>query len=121
MKLRIRGNTVRARLSQSEVMAFAEIGSIEEPTDFGNGQQLVFALSATDAQAPDATFIDGRIEISIPAETVTSWANSDQVEIAGETKTIKLLVEKDFKCLTPRPGDEDYDTFPHPRESASSC
>jgi hypothetical protein len=121
MKLRIRGNTVRARLSQSEVAAFAENGSIEDTTDFGNGQRLVFALSARDVSAPDATFIHGRIEITIPAKTMKDWANSDQIEIAGETETIKLLIEKDFKCLTPREGDEDHDTFPHPRENDLTC
>ena len=121
MKLRIRGNTVRARLSQSEVAAFAENGFIEEITDFGNGQILVCALTSVDAIEPRASFVNGTIEISIPTETVETWAATDQVEIAGETETIKLLIEKDFKCLTPREGDEDHDTFPHPREAESSC
>ena len=27
---------------------------------------------------------------------------------------LTLLVEKDFKCVVPRPGEAEYDGFPHP-------
>ncbi len=121
MKLRIRGNTVRVRLTQSEVAALAENGFVEDITDFGNGQILVCSLLLDDSVRLNASFINGSIEITIPATTVSAWAATDEVEIVGETDTLKLSIEKDFKCLTPRPGDDDHDTFPHPRESESNC
>jgi hypothetical protein len=120
MKLRIRGNTVRVRLTKSEVAAFAAHGFIEEITDFGHGQILVCALTAAEIGKPTATFINGTIEIKIPVDDVRRWTDSDEVSIGGTTDTLVLLVEKDFKCLTPRDGDDDADTFPHPR-SADDC
>jgi len=121
MKLRMRGNTVRVRLTRSEVAAFGDHGFLEEITDFGNGQILVLRLASAPDISVGATFIDGRIEITLPEPDVRSWAASDQVAIKGGTQTIELLVEKDFTCLTPRDGDEDHDTFPHPREPDRSC
>ena len=49
------------------------------------------------------------------------WVESDQVGLEGEqslgsANVLKILVEKDFTCLTKRKGDEDLDTFPHPQE-----
>ncbi len=117
MKLRIRGNTIRVRLTQSEVAAFADHGFIEEITDFGHGQILVCALTASEHTNPRATFVNGTIEISLPDDSVAEWAASDSVSIEGATETLSILVEKDFKCLTPRDVDEDADTFPHPRSS----
>ena len=44
MKLRIRGNSARLRLTKTEVKHLAEKGLVEEKTDFGNGQTLVYAI-----------------------------------------------------------------------------
>ncbi len=121
MKLRIRGDTVRVRLTQSEVAAFAEHGFLEEITDFGNGQILVLRLASDPENSVGATFINGKIEITLPESEVSDWANSDAVSIKVGTQTIDLLVEKDFTCLTPRAGNEDHDTFPHPRGHDHSC
>ncbi len=121
MKLRIRGNTIRVRLTQSEVASLGERGSLEEITDFGNEQRLVVRLSSGPQTSPGATFIDGTIEISLPFDQVDTWATSDDVSIEGSTPTLRILVEKDFTCLNPRAGDEDTDTFPHPRERDHSC
>ena len=121
MKLRIRGNTVRVRLTQTEVSALADHGYLEEITDFGHGQILVLSLIAPEASRPQATFVNGTIEIALPSDDVRDWADSDRVEIAGESETLRILIEKDFKCLTPRDGDEDADTFPHPRERDAAC
>lgn len=121
MKLRIRGNTVRVRLTQSEVAAFAEHRFIEEITDFGNDQTLILRLASDPERPVGATFINGKIEITLPESEVKIWADSDAVSIEGATPTIGLLIEKDFTCLTPRTGDEDADTFPHPRGHDHSC
>ncbi len=57
----------------------------------------------------------------LPESDVMQWASTEQVSItADETlddgKLLKILVEKDFTCLTPRDGEDDSDTFPHPLE-----
>ena len=45
MKIRIKGNSVRVRLTRSEVDHFAETGYLEESTEFGNSHFL-YALQS---------------------------------------------------------------------------
>jgi hypothetical protein len=44
------------------------------------------------------------------------WTESDEVGIEASTGTLKLLIEKDFRCLhrEPEPGE---DSFPNPLAS----
>jgi hypothetical protein len=122
MKLRIRENSVRLRLTKTEVAEFAATGLIENQTDFGNGQIFIYALSSSDSvQHLAATFADGRIEIMVPNAAAECWANSEEVGISGETESLKIQIEKDFACLSVREGEDESDAFPHPREKEMSC
>jgi hypothetical protein len=115
MKLRIRGNSVRLRLTRTEVAALAATGIVEESTEFLGSETFVYAVSASESADVSANFVDGRINVAIPADKVAAWASGDEVGIAAECGLLKVLVEKDFNCLTPRDADEDADTFPHPK------
>lgn len=122
MKLRIRGNSIRLRLTQSEVEAINKIGLVEEKTEFPNGQNFVYSLSvAVNLKEISADFSNGKMQILLPKEIAENWANSEEVGVSGEIDSIKIMLEKDFKCLTPRAGDEDTDTFPHPKEGTHDC
>ena len=120
MKLRILGHSVRIRIQQLELETLYQTGSITSKTTFGpeEGQTLVYSLVSTqESEEVDARFKDGKIEVSIPHSIVHKLVHTDQVGIASEkaideTKRLSILVEKDFKCLTPR--QEDADAFPHP-------
>jgi hypothetical protein len=35
----------------------------------------------------------------------------------GDGKTLRILVEKDFACLTKPPHEDDADAFPNPNKS----
>jgi hypothetical protein len=122
MKLRIRGNSIRLRLTQSEVETIKNKGFIEEKTEFPNGQNFVYLLlvSAT-SDSISANFSENKMSIFLPKSVAENWATSAEVGISAEIESLKILVEKDFKCLTPRTGDEDADTFPHPKEKEISC
>lgn len=116
------GNSIRLRLSQSEVTNLAEKGLVEEKTDFPNGQNFTYALSAmTETDNLLAEFLNGKIEIKIPKEIAENWANSNEVGIYGTHENIQIAVEKDFKCLTIREGEDESDSFPHPREKEINC
>lgn len=118
MKLRIRGNSIRLRLTQNEVDTINKIGLVEEKTHFPNGQIFTYSLSvAENLNEVSAEFSDGKLQISLPKEIAENWANSSDVGISSEIESLKIIVEKDFKCLTPRAGDDDADTFPHPKEN----
>jgi hypothetical protein len=126
MKLRIRGNSIRFRLGQSEVCRLATEGMIEELTDFGphSGQRLGYALHAT-FQDPDirARFVEGRVVVSIPALAIHKWARTDQVGISAiqpidDEHNLKILIEKDFECVdrsSDASAESQEDAFPNPQ------
>ncbi|MCF8244294.1 MAG: hypothetical protein K9J37_05770 [Saprospiraceae bacterium] len=126
MKIRIQGNSIRLRLSQPEVAAFIETGSVSESTHFGGqpGAMLTYALERSDQPELTATFSGNKICVLVPAELGVIWANSEQ-EVSIEHVVIppsgvgglRILVEKDFKCLTDRPGVDESDNFPNPSHS----
>lgn len=122
MKLRIKGNSIRLRLGQSEVLRLARDGSIEESTAFGPFKQQAFtyALSVSPSERPiDASFVNGRIEIRVPRSVVDQWAATDQVVIeavqrAGVGGELRILIEKDFACIDGASTESQADSFPHP-------
>ena len=126
MKLRIRGNTVRLRLSRGEIDALARDGHVEDAVEFGPsaGERLVYRIEAKgEASHPTATFAHGGIVITLPATVAVEWARSDRVGVEGEQpvgdgKSLRILVEKDFACLQPRAGEDDTDAFANPSGSA---
>ena len=106
MKLRIRGDSLRLRLTKPEVARLAEVGLVEEVTSFP-GAKLAYAV-AFGGDVVAASFADGRILVQIPAERGRTWCRSDEVGIADETTTPHVLIEKDWACVKPR-SDEDPD------------
>ncbi|MCG3198194.1 MAG: hypothetical protein HUU16_08410 [Candidatus Omnitrophica bacterium] len=129
MKLRIQRNSLRLRLTQSEVAGLAERGRIAESIRFGPGEgtELRYELVASEA-APSltASFLGGVVAVTIPAGRVRDWAGSEEVSLdaqipLGSEESLKILVEKDFKCLAPRPGEDESDAFPHPKEGCGDC
>lgn len=120
MKLRVRGNSIRLRLTQSEIVRFGETGLVEEIIEFGGESKLIYALeSSAQAKSVEAGFSENRVVVIIPQSKAENWTNSNKVGIKaeqsiGDNKILRLLIEKDFACLEPREGEEDADTFPHP-------
>ncbi|MEL7296282.1 MAG: hypothetical protein AAGJ86_01405 [Pseudomonadota bacterium] len=117
MKARLLGDSLRLRLSQSEVVEVAEGGSVANRTRFPGGSSLQFVLRQHAAPQWQARISDNAVLIDAPAPTVMQWAKGDDVSIDASLSiaadaTLTILVEKDFACLTSRPGDEDC--FPHP-------
>lgn len=126
MKIRIQGNSIRLRLSQSEVATFSETGSVSDSIGFGGsaGAVLTYALETTSAPEMSATFEGGSIKVFVPSDLAHNWATMEQ-EIGIEhlqrfpsnEGALRILVEKDFKCLADRPGEDESDNFPNPNLS----
>lgn len=125
MKLRILDNSLRLRLSQSEVATLLEQGLLRANVRFAAESRLQYVLESSPASvAPTAQFADAVLRVILPESMVSEWARSDQVSIEseqslGNSDVLKLLIEKDFKCLTPR--EDDTDMFPHPEGGNRSC
>lgn len=124
MKLRLRHNSIRLRLTQKEVAEFSETGSVEDRIDFGANISFRYRLESDhDADAINASFRDGCITVTIPEDEGITWAGSEQVGLestqSDDVGGLSVLIEKDFACLEPRSGGEDDDTFPNPLKCGS--
>jgi hypothetical protein len=120
MKLRIQGDSLRLRLTRSEVAELHEGSAVEETAHFGGGPGLTYRiLKCAGVAGIRSELADGTITVHIPASAVDAWATSDEVGIAARDGVLRILIEKDFRCLT-RPREEDEpDAYPHPAEQLS--
>ncbi len=126
MKLRIRDNSIRLRLSQSEVTDFDSFGKVASKIHFGAGGALTYLIEKSKSEQIEAAFLGDTIKLTVPTQMATDWAASDQISL--ETKipvangnSLKVLIEKDFKCLAVRPDEDETDMFPHPKEGQLDC
>jgi hypothetical protein len=121
MKLRIRENTLRFRLGRSEVETFDQTGAIGDNVRFGLGKNdFGYFLEKTPDSNFSASFADGIITVCVPASDAHSWANSDEVSLAGtflgdEQTVLRILIEKDFVCLNAHNDEDQSDRYPHPK------
>ena len=123
MKLRLRENSIRLRLLQSEVAQLREIGNVSERIVFGvnPAENLVYSLRVSkDSRKIFAQMINNQIEIFLPLYMAEIWADTNEVGLYGEQEigdstSLKIIIEKDFVCVE-RPADADNrDAFPHPK------
>ena len=116
MKLRLQGNSVRLRLTRSEVERPRETGLVEESIEFGSGESLVYRLQSGREPGPvEATFRQGVITVTVSQEAAQAWAGSDEVGLYAQSRALSISIEKDFRCLTRPLGDErEGDAYPHP-------
>lgn len=127
MKIRIKDNTLRLRLMQGEVQQLRHQGEVSAQTTFAERQLFSYHLRTDDTlAAPEAHLQGSRITVSLPTAQAHRWADTDQVGIShlqpnGTPEGLRLLIEKDFKCLTDRPHEDETDAFPHPSPDAPIC
>ena len=119
MKLRIKGSSLRLRLTQGEVSQLEADGEVAEQVHFGGGAQLTYRLRMTTSnQAISADYSGNVIDIRIPREPALTWARTNQVTLShAEAVTggeLRIVIEKDWNCLAPRADEDESDNFPHP-------
>lgn len=115
MKLRLQGNSVRLRLTRSEVERLREVGLVEESVDFGGGEVLAYRLQSRPEQGPlEAAFGQGVMKVSVSKEAAQAWAGSDEVGLYAQSGPLAISIEKDFRCLTRRLDEQEPDAYPHP-------
>lgn len=125
MKLRIRDNSIRLRLTRPEVDTIGTDGLVGGKVSFPGGAQFIYCLESSPACVdPTAQFANGELSVRLPESAVQYWTTSDDVSIrAAQTLddggTLVILIEKDFACLAPREGEDESDMFPHPEEGTA--
>src|SRR5579863_5751086 len=124
MKLRIKGNSLRLRVSPSEVAHLLEAGRIEETIHFGfdESAKLVYALElGRDSGDMTVRYAPSEITILISPPDAQRWAAGQDIGLYGAAETrqgiLHFAVEKDFACLD-KSDEENTDTFPNPRQGA---
>jgi len=111
MKLRIKGSSIRYRLTQTDVELVKE-GYLEDQINFA-GTPLVYALQLTEGQELTCSYIDNKITLNVPRTAIESLANTDVVGYDNQDGGVYLLIEKDFTCLDEVDEDQS-DNYPNP-------
>ena len=112
MKLRVKGNSIRYRLSKSDVSRFLENGQISEEVNFGNSS-LFYELTITHNDQLYATFTNQTITVFMPLQMASGWDKTEQVGFSGSFNNLNILIEKDFQCID---NNLEYqsDNYPNP-------
>jgi hypothetical protein len=111
MKVRIKGNSLRYRLSMSDVAKFGRDGYIEEVVDFGRSQ-LTYALQKGPTQNLEAEFMNNKSVVFMPYNWAGEWIESDRVGFEQKGQ-LYLLIEKDFQCID-NVAEDQSDNYPNP-------
>ena len=127
MKIRIKDNSIRLRLTRGEVDTIRDTGEVIASTGFPGGRKFNYALESSPASvSPAAYYSDNEIRVRLPETVVLAWTSTEQVSITGEQilddgEELSILVEKDFACLAPRPGEDESDMFANPDADSAEC
>lgn len=125
MKLRIQANSIRFRLTQSEVHRISDGGRVEQITAISPLAKFCSRVeSSPHVQSPVAIFEDQCLTLQLPSLEARLWAESEQIGIEaeqpiGDGTFLRLLIEKDFECLHPS-GEETRGAFPNPKRAAEN-
>ncbi|MFI5151241.1 MAG: DUF7009 family protein [Bacteroidia bacterium] len=119
MKLRIKGNALRLRITQSELDTFAQKGKLEECIEFGENTLRYRLLADTNRVTLSADFASCCITVYVPESIKEEWVTTDRTGFSSRIATSKgkelfLLIEKDFVCLDNTLEDQS-DNFPNPK------
>jgi hypothetical protein len=120
MKIRIQGNSIRYRLKEPEVADFKKYGRVTETIQLGEEEteQLRFVLLRSSVNMVTVQQADKTTTILVPEQMAQRWTDSDLVGFdaiieIGKGKGLKVLVEKDFKCLDGSEED-NIGAYPNP-------
>jgi hypothetical protein len=127
MKLRILDNSIRLRLSQAEVAQLGDAQEVLAMIQFPAGNALHYRIRpSTSAEKINLSYDQDGITVVIPTTQVKEWANSEVVGISATTPldnndSVRILIEKDFQCLTTRAHEDESGLFPHPKDGEVAC
>jgi hypothetical protein len=118
MKIRIKGNSVRYRLTKTEVETFCKTGYVEENTQFPDSK-FTYAVKAKEGiEHLEAAFTEGSITLFVPKKESSNWVHSNRVGFqhnlfSDDDRALSLLLEKDFTCMDNTIEDQS-DNYPNP-------
>ena len=120
MKLRLRGDSLRFRLSKTEVTSLRDQGWWQTSSCLGpeGGPRFIYRVEAAEVEKPAVRFTAGFetvVTAVLPQEDVKNWSDGSQIGLYFEEPWgLKVAVEKDFQCLDPRRDEDESDNFDNP-------
>jgi hypothetical protein len=122
MKLRIYNQSIRLRLSQKDVEHLRAIGTLSVPVFWGMQEDdvLVYKLSLIEEGLSQIKIRQEEINVMILKSEIEKWLQQDEIvsfecSIPTLSQPLMVLIERDFKCLTPRIENEEG-LFENPNE-----
>ncbi len=118
MKIRIRANSVRFRLTKTEVNNLCEKGYVEEKTPFDEAT-FCYAVKESQEDTLSASFNNNAIVLHIPSAMLNNWHIKDTVgfyhnQQLKDGSELVLTLEKDFVCMDETVEDQS-DNYPNPK------
>ena len=120
MKLRIKGNSIRLRLSKPEVEKLSAEGMIAEQTSFANSFLIYAIKKEVDGSDIKADFNSNQLTVYIPENLIDHWPFNNVISLDnrlsdGTYPDLYILVEKDFKCID-NSSEDQSDNYDHPNK-----
>ena len=100
MKLWIRGNSIRLRVSKTELAKIAEKGTAEDTVRFSSEQRLRYAIEVRPTGAVTALFSGTELVVTLPKSRLDLWLRPNEISVEGSQpigggKVLQILLEKD--------------------------
>jgi hypothetical protein len=121
MKIRIKGASLRIRLSRSEVAKIVHDGLITEETPFRNSTFRYILKRIPEGSALTASFEGNNITMYVPQPLISEWDTNSLVGIdahmpVSNDSSLYLLLEKDFQCIDQTTEDQS-DNYINPNQN----
>lgn len=105
MKIRIKGNSIRLRLTKTDVADLKEKGMVREETVFSFEAVFSYALFVdADSEEINAKFKDNCVTVFLPEKEAAILTDSEEITVKnsqynGSADGLFILIEKDLQCL----------------------
>jgi hypothetical protein len=125
MKLRIKGNSMRLRVSRSELARLLNGERVEETIHFSAEPDSYLSYGLQSVPEPPTIRIQWmprKVTVLLSDERMRFWGRDAEVGIyesldLGHLGSLEVIIEKDFACLD-RSDEENDDTFANPNVEA---
>jgi hypothetical protein len=127
MKLRIKGNSLRLRISRSELVRLLAGDKIEDTIHFAVAPEakLTYTLHLGTQPAPVTVQYEAQtLRVILCQDHALTFGQESEVGVyqtieIGPSGPLDVIIEKDFACLD-RSDEENQDTFANPH-AGSTC
>lgn len=100
MKLWIRGNSIRFRVSKTELAKIADQGTVDDAVRFTSDIELRYGIDVRPTGAVTAAFDGASLRVTLPKSLLDLWLRPEQLSVEGSQpigggKVLQILLEKD--------------------------